>query len=98
MVLPSFLFPAKLILLGCGSGGGENLSGEESSPPDSNPFSDAEFGKNAAKLSSQFDRKCRSRLRVPETRQLFIRPHDESLCVVAVRVNNPDRFPVGINR
>jgi hypothetical protein len=30
--------------------------------------------------------------------QFFIRPHDEALSVVAVRVNNPDRFPVGINR
>jgi hypothetical protein len=28
----------------------------------------------------------------------FIRAHNETLCVVAVRVNNPDRSPVGINR
>ena len=30
--------------------------------------------------------------------QLFIRVHDEALSVVAVRVSNPDRSPVGINR
>jgi len=31
-------------------------------------------------------------------RQQFTRSHDETLSVVAVRVNNPDRSPVGINR
>ena len=30
--------------------------------------------------------------------QLFIRTHDETLSVVAVRVGNPDRSSVGINR
>src|SRR6184192_357940 len=30
--------------------------------------------------------------------QLFIRTHDESLSVAAMRVNNPDRSPLGINR
>jgi hypothetical protein len=30
--------------------------------------------------------------------QLFIRSHDETLSVVAVRVSNPDRSPIGINR
>jgi hypothetical protein len=31
-------------------------------------------------------------------RQLFIRTHNETLSIVAVRVSNPDRSPVGINR
>jgi len=31
-------------------------------------------------------------------RQFFIRVHNETLTVVAVRVCNPDRSPVGINR
>jgi hypothetical protein len=31
-------------------------------------------------------------------RQLFIRVHDETLSVAAMRVHNPDRSPVGINR
>jgi len=30
--------------------------------------------------------------------QLFIRTHDETLSVAAMRVSNPDRSPVGINR
>ena len=30
--------------------------------------------------------------------QLFIRMHNEPLSVVAMRVNNPDRLPAGINR
>jgi hypothetical protein len=30
--------------------------------------------------------------------QLFIRTHNETLSVVAMRVSDPDRSPVGINR
>jgi hypothetical protein len=30
--------------------------------------------------------------------QLFIRTHNETLSVVAMRISNPDRSPVGINR
>jgi len=30
--------------------------------------------------------------------QLFIRPHNKTISIVAVRVNNPDRSRVGINR
>jgi hypothetical protein len=32
------------------------------------------------------------------SRQLFVRVHDEPLSVVAMRVRNPDRSPFGINR
>ena len=32
-----------------------------------------------------------------KSRQLFIRVHNETLSVVAMRVNDPDRLPVGIN-
>jgi hypothetical protein len=35
---------------------------------------------------------------VPETRQLFIGVHSETLSVVAMRVCNPDYSPIGINR
>jgi hypothetical protein len=31
-------------------------------------------------------------------REYFIRVHNETLSVVAVRVRNPDRSPIGINR
>jgi hypothetical protein len=30
--------------------------------------------------------------------QLFIRTHNETLSVIAMRISNPDRSPVGINR
>jgi hypothetical protein len=30
--------------------------------------------------------------------QLFIRTHNEAFSVAAMRVNNPERSPVGINR
>ena len=33
-----------------------------------------------------------------KSRQLFIRSRNETLSVVAMRVSNPDRSPVGINR
>jgi hypothetical protein len=32
-----------------------------------------------------------------ERSQLFIRVHSETLSVVAMRINNPDRSPFGIN-
>jgi hypothetical protein len=33
-----------------------------------------------------------------KSRQLFIRTHNETLSVIAVRVCNPDRSPARINR
>jgi len=38
------------------------------------------------------------RFEFDESRQLFIRAHNETLSVVAMRVCNPDRSPAGINR
>jgi hypothetical protein len=38
------------------------------------------------------------RFEFQKSRQLFIRTHNETLSVVAMSVNNPDRLPVGINR
>jgi hypothetical protein len=46
MVLP-FFFPATLILRFAGPEGAKNLAGK-CPPPDSNPFSGAESGKNYA--------------------------------------------------
>jgi hypothetical protein len=37
-------------------------------------------------------------LQFHERCQLLIRTHNETLSVVAMRVSNPDRSPVGINR
>src|SRR5262249_49403570 len=50
----SFFCPAKLIVGIAGSGGGEEPSGVRSPPPDSDPFSDAQFGKTCVGLSRQF--------------------------------------------
>jgi len=38
------------------------------------------------------------RFQFPKRSQLFIRMHNETLSVIAVRINNPDCSPVGINR
>src|SRR5262249_3719436 len=49
----SFFCPAKLIVGIAGSGGGEEPSGDRSPPPDSDPFSDAQFGKTCVGFSRQ---------------------------------------------
>jgi hypothetical protein len=38
------------------------------------------------------------RFKFKKRSQLFLRSHNETFSVVAVRVSNPDRSPVGINR
>jgi hypothetical protein len=38
------------------------------------------------------------RFKFEKSPQLFIRPHNETFSVAAMRINNPDRSPVGINR
>jgi hypothetical protein len=38
------------------------------------------------------------RFKFQKSSQLFLRTHNETLSVVAMRVSNPDRSPVGINR
>ena len=61
-------------------------------------LSDAEFGKNLANLSKQFAVSADRRFEFQKRRQLFIRSHNETLSVVAMRIGNPDRSPVGVNR
>jgi hypothetical protein len=43
-------------------------------------------------------RKRESPIQAPETPSPFIRTHNETLSVAAMRVGNPDRSPVGIDR
>jgi hypothetical protein len=43
-------------------------------------------------------RRTNRRFEFHKRRQLFFRPCNETLSVVAVRINNPDCSPVGINR
>src|SRR4029077_12750823 len=43
---------------------------------------------HGARDSFKFEKRC----------QLFLRPHNETLSVVVIRVHNPHRSPAGINR
>ena len=56
-------------------------------------LSAAEFGKNLANLSNQFAVSANHGFEFQKRSQLFIRVHNETLSVVAMRVNNPDRSP-----
>jgi hypothetical protein len=95
----SFLlfFPAALSQLIAGPEGAKNLAGE-SPPPDSDPFSDAKSDENYSSSSRQFTRSANRRFEFQKSRQLFLRVRNEPLSVAAVRVCDPDRSPVGINR
>jgi hypothetical protein len=53
MVVPFFSLLA-LIEFGCGSGRGEEPSGERSAPPDSDPINNAKFEKKFACWSREF--------------------------------------------
>jgi hypothetical protein len=60
-------------------------------PPDSDPFSDAEFRKNLACLSMRKrGPQVESPILILKRTQFFIRTHDETLPVVAMRVNDPN--------
>jgi hypothetical protein len=59
---------------------------------------DAEFGKNLANLSNQFAASANRRFEFQKSGQLFIGTHNEAFSIAAMRVCNPDRLPVGINR
>jgi hypothetical protein len=97
MVFP-FFFPAELILCNCGSGRGEEPERGKSPPPDSDPFSQRDFAKNLTGLSSTISASAHRQFEFHKRRQFFIRTHNETLTVAVMRVDNPDRSPVGINR
>jgi hypothetical protein len=94
MVLVSF--PRCVDSLELRVGRGEEPSGKNS-PPDSDPFSDAEFGKNLASVSNQFAASPNHGFQFYKRSQLFIRMHNETLSVAAMCVSNPDRSPFEIN-
>jgi hypothetical protein len=58
---------------------------------------DVESGKNLASLSSQFAASANRRFYLKKRGKLFIRTHNKTLSIVAMRVRNRDCLPVGIN-
>jgi hypothetical protein len=94
-VLPLF-FPAALIQLVAVPEETKNPAGR-CPPSNSDPFSDAEFAKNYATVSSKKRAATPNRRFEFEKRsELFIRVHNEPLSVIAMRVSNEDRSPVAI--
>jgi hypothetical protein len=65
----------------------KNLAGK-SPPPDSDPFSDAESGRDLADLSSQFATRANSRLKFQKRSELFLCAHNKTLSVAAIGVRN----------
>ena len=59
---------------------------------------DAQCGKNLVRLSKQSAASVNRRFEFQKSRQQFLRTHNETPSVVAMRVNNSHRLPVGINR
>ena len=61
-------------------------------------LSDAEFGKNLVFASRQFVTNANRHFQVQKRSKLLIGVHNEPFPITAMRVCNPDRSPVGINR
>ena len=82
-----FFFPAALIQLICGSGRGEEPSGESPPPDFRSALVTPEFGKNRVRLSRQFAGKGESPIPVPEKPSAF-RPHAR-FCAAITQSNSP---------
>jgi hypothetical protein len=93
----SFLFLANVDFAIAGLERGEEPAGK-CPPPDSDPFNDAEFGKNPTARQAKSPPPPSRRFEFHKRSQLFIRTHNETLSVAAMCVCNKDRSPVGINR
>jgi hypothetical protein len=77
-----------IVFVGCGPGGDEESQRGKCPPPDSDPFTDAEFAKNLVRLSRQLIVRTDRRLKNNERSQLFLGTHNEALTVAAMRVSN----------
>ena len=97
MILRLF-FPATLFLNCRGLEEGEEPSGRNALRLIQDRLNDTEFCKNRANLSSQFAASADSRFEFQKRSQFFISAHNETISVPAMRVSNPDRSLVGINR
>jgi hypothetical protein len=93
----SFLFPAWLDFWSRGSGRGEEPGGEEVLRLIQIRLA-TRILKKSGQLVKPIRRKPAPPIKFQKRRQLFIRAHNETLSVVAMRVNDPDRSPFGINR
>jgi hypothetical protein len=82
-------FPALLILLVARLEEAKNPAGE-SPPPDSDPFSDVEFGKKSRRLSSKLAASANRRLEFQKRSQLFIRTHNEAFSSSRCGICNTD--------
>jgi hypothetical protein len=92
-----FFFPARGDSVDCGSGRDEESSGENVLRLIQIRLTTSSLEKTR-QFVKPIRRKPESPIRVPETQSAFIRTQNEPLSVVAMRVCNPDRSPVGINR
>jgi hypothetical protein len=81
-----------------GSGRGEEPGGAKGLRLIQIRFSDAEFGKNLANLSNQFAARTNRRFKFQKRCQLFLRAHNETLSVVAMRICNKDCLSARIDR
>jgi hypothetical protein len=79
-------FPRSVVILIAGPEEAKNPAGE-SPPPDSDPFSDAEFGKNPGTPSRQFAAALNRRFKFDKGCEVFIRSRDETLSVAAMGVS-----------
>jgi hypothetical protein len=57
----------------------------------------AKFRKKSGQLSSQFAASANRRFKFNKSRQLFIRAHNETFSVIAMRVRDKDRSPARID-
>jgi len=92
----SFLVPRRIDSAIAGPEEAKNPAGEGCPRSDSDLSNGIEFGKNLANLSKQFAANVDYRFEFQKPRQLFIRAHNKTLSVVAMRVSNSDRLPVRI--
>ena len=77
----SFLFPRRVISAIAGLEEAKKPSGEKVLRLIRNPFSDAEFGKNLARLSNTIAARANRVFEFQKRRQLFIDAYDETLSV-----------------
>jgi hypothetical protein len=97
LFLLCFRFPECVNFIAGLEGAKKPSPGYKCPPPDSDPFSDVEFGKHLARLSSQFAASANLQFEFHKRSELFIGTHDETLSIIAIRVSNPDCSPVTIH-